>query len=221
MAVGKDTWAIIPAYNEAKRIAPVIDKIKKHCSNVLVVDDGSSDNTSDIAKSKNVHVLRHVINLGKGAALKTGCDYAVKNNAQKIVLIDADGQHDPAEIPRFLKELESKDIVFSQRGLNRNMPLVMRFGNRFINFILYVLYGIKLTDTQSGYRAFTARAYSKIRWTANDYSVESEMIIRAAKAKLRYSAIPIQTIYLDKYKGTTVIDGIKIVSKMLLWRFLR
>ena len=98
------------------------------------------------------------------------------------------------------------------------MPYILRFGNWFINKMVAKLYGIELHDTQSGYRAFTADAYKKIRWNARDYSMESEMISRVGRHKLRYKEVPIKTIYGDKYKGTTVLDGIRIVTKLMMWR---
>ncbi len=215
-----DNWVIIPAYNESKNIGGVIDRVKKITRNIIVVDDGSSDNTSEIARQRGVIALKHAINLGKGSSAKTGCDYVFrKKKAASVVLIDADGQHEPEDIPRFMENLKKKDIVFGYRGLNRNMPRILRLGNRLINLVIKALYSMDLRDTQCGYRAFTRRAYSKIRWKASDYSMESEMIVRAGKARLRYIEIPIRTIYSDKYKGTSVIDGIKIVLYMVLWRF--
>ena len=217
----EDIWVIIPAYNEGRRIGEVIDEVKKYCKNIIVVDDGSKDNTYGSAKSKEVIVLRHIINLGKGAAVKTGCDFALSKEAKKIIFIDSDGQHEPKEIPNFLNALEDADIVFGYRKLTKEMPAVLRFGNWFINFATKILYSMDLKDTQSGYRALTADAYKKVRWKANDYSMESEMIANAGKNHLKYKEIPIQTIYSDKYKGTTVIDGIKIVSKMIWWKLIR
>jgi len=136
-------------------------------------------------------------------------------------LIDADGQHDPAEIPHFLKALDGADIVFGYRATNKSMPFVFRFGNSFINYVVFLIYGVKLRDTQCGYRAFTADAYRKIRWKARDYSMESEMIANAGKKKLAYAQVPIRTIYADRYKGTTVLDGIRIVFRILGWRFYK
>jgi len=161
MNLDKNVWVVIPAYNEGKRISSVIDDVKKYCKNIIVVDDGSKDRTSSISKSKNVIVLRHVLNLGKGAALKTGCDFAIERRANVLIAVDADGQHEPKEIPKFLKALEGVDIVFGFRKLNKNMPLVLRFGNMFINFALHLTYGMNLRDTQCGYRAFTTNAYKK------------------------------------------------------------
>jgi len=210
-------WAVIPAYNEGKNIRNIVKKTKKYVDKVLVVDDGSKDNTSEIAKKSGAIVLRHVINLGKGAALKTGCDYAAKN-AKFIIVLDADAQHDPEDIPRFIEKLNKYDIVFSYRKLSRKMPFVLRFGNWFISNVVGILYNVRLNDTQSGFRTFSREAYRKIRWNASDYSMESEMISKVGKQRLKYVQIPIQTIYSDKYKGTTVIDGIKIVLNMVWWK---
>ncbi|HLC65559.1 MAG TPA: glycosyltransferase family 2 protein [Candidatus Nanoarchaeia archaeon] len=213
-------WAVIAAYNEAGRIGRVLEGTRKFVDNVVVVDDGSKDSTFEAAK-KNAIVLRHSVNLGKGAALKTGCDFAIKHGADIIVVLDADGQHDPREIPRFLKALKNADIVFGYRKLNKRMPLVLRFGNWFINTVAEVIYGMKMKDTQSGYRAFRADVYKRIRWEATDYSMESEMIANVGKNKLRYREIPIETIYGDRYKGTTIIDGIKIVFNMVWWKIAK
>lgn len=214
-------WVIIPAYNESRHISYVIKSIKKYIKNVIVVDDGSRDPTFKLAKKEKVKSLRHIVNLGKGAALKTGCDYALKKGANVIVAIDADGQHDPKEIPNFLKALKNVDIVFGQRRFSKHMPFVFRFGNWFIDETIKLLFGIYLKDTQCGYRAFTANAYKKIRWKASDYSMESEIIANAGKKHLKYKAVPIQTIYSEKYKGTTIFDGVKIVYNLLKWRLFK
>jgi glycosyltransferase involved in cell wall biosynthesis len=217
----ENTFAIIPAHNEEKNIAKVLSKVKKYVDYIVVVDDGSSDNTSKIAKEAGCIVLRHLVNLGKGAALKTGCDFAINNEAKMLIVLDADAQHDPSDIPRFIEKLQKYEIVFSFRKKSSKMPFVLRFGNWFISEVVNLLYGVSLKDTQSGYRAFTSGTYKKIRWSASDYSMESEMISRTGKQKLKYVQIPIQTIYSDRYKGTTVLDGMKIVFNMLIWRIIK
>ena len=215
----KNIWVILAAYNEEKHIGKVISKTKKFCPNIIVVDDGSRDNTHKIARKKGVIVLRHVVNLGKGAAVKTGCDFAVKKGADILVLMDADGQHEPKEMPTFLNLLKRKDIIFGYRKFTKHMPFVFRFGNNVINTATKILYGIKLKDTQCGYRVMTAKAYKKVKWRASDYAMESEMIANAGKHHLRYGESEVKTIYRERYKGTTILDGIKIVFNMLLWRF--
>ena len=217
----KNLWVVVPAYNEEKDISKIIKGIKKHSKNIIIIDDGSKDRTSKIADKSSAIVLKHIINMGKGAALKTGCDFAIKQGAKGIVVLDSDAQHDPEDIPNFIKNLESFDIVFSYRKLNKRMPFILKFGNWFISKVIKFLYKVKLKDSQCGYRAFTAEAYKKIRWLAADYSMESEMIANTGKYKLKYKEVPIETIYGDKYKGTTIIDGVKIVLNMSLWRVFK
>ena len=216
-----DLFVIIPAYNEGKHLTEVIRKTKRYARNIIVVDDGSSDKTYEKAKSANVVALRHSVNLGKGAALKTGVEYAIREGAKRLIFMDADGQHKPEDIPRFLDALKNGDVVFGFRRLNKNMPFVLKFGNAFINKISSILFNVKLKDTQSGYRAMTEKAYKKIVWQSNSYSVESEMVARVGKKHLKYKEIAIQTIYSNKYKGTTIIDGLKIVLNMLWWKIIK
>ncbi len=215
----KKIYAIIPAHNEEKNIAAIVKKARKHIDNIIVVDDGSKDKTKELAEKAGAIVLTHIVNLGKGAALKTGCDFAFEKGAEYIVALDADAQHNPDDIPRFVEKLKKYDIVFSYRKASSQMPFVLRFGNWLISGIVSLLYGVRLNDTQSGFRAFSSLAYNKIRWNALDYSMESEIISRAGKQRLKYVQIPIQTIYSDKYKGTTIIDGVKIVLNMFWWKF--
>lgn len=213
-------WAVIPAYNEEKNITSIIKQTKKYIDNVIVVDDGSKDKTKEVAEKASAIVLKHLVNLGKGSALKTGCDFAVGKGAKYLIVLDADAQHNPNDIPRFIEKLKKYDIVFSYRKASSKMPLILRFGNWFISNIVGILYRIRLNDTQCGFRAFSREAYKKIRWNASDYSMESEMIARAGKQRLKYVQVPIETIYSDKYKGTTILDGIKIVLNMIWWRLL-
>jgi len=214
----KKIFAIIPAYNEQRYISNIVKEAKKYVDEVIVVDDGSKDKTKEVAKKSRAIVLRHLVNLGKGASLKTGCDYALKNKADIMIAIDADAQHDPNEIPNFLENIKKYEIVLTYRRLNKNMPFILKFGNWFINKTISFLYGIKIKDSQCGYKAFTAKAYKKLRWKASDYSMESEIIAKMGKYKLSYCEIPIDTIYSDRYKGTTILDGIKIVFNLLLWK---
>jgi len=213
-----DLFVVIPAHNEEKNIGKVLEEVTKYVKSIIVVDDGSQDQTKKEVLKHNATYLRHVTNLGKGAALKTGCDYALRCGANKIIVMDSDGQHEPKLIPRFITKLETVDLVFGYRIPSKNMPFVFRAGNFAIDKITQILYGIKLRDTQSGFRAFTANAYKKIRWQANDYSMESEMIARAGKNQISYNEVPITTIYGDRYKGTTILDGIKIVLNLIKWK---
>ena len=209
--------AIIPAYNEGHNIAKVIVGVKKYIKDIIVVDDGSKDDTVEIAKQQNITVLHHIINLGKGAALKTGVEYA--KDADGFIFIDGDGQHSPEHIPEFIKALkEGHDIVFGYRQINKSMPSILRFGNNVINASTKYLYGLPIKDSTCGFRALTAHAYEKVKWDASGYFVEGEMIANAGNSKLTYTQIPIKTIYADNYKGTHVMDGIKILGNMVAWK---
>jgi hypothetical protein len=141
--------------------------------------------------------------------------------AKRLVFLDADGQHRPEDIPRFLAALKKADIVFGSRSMSKKMPAILKFGNWFINRVNDVLFKVKLRDTQSGYRAMTSEAYKKIRWKSTNYSVESEMVANTGIKRLKYKEIPIRTIYSDKYKGTTLIDGVKVVLNMISWKIRR
>ncbi|MBN1157451.1 glycosyltransferase family 2 protein [Candidatus Woesearchaeota archaeon] len=226
MVQQKNVWAIIPAFNEGKNIAKVIRATKKLIdkgivSHIVVVDDGSKDDTAAVAEEAGADVLGHVINLGKGAALKTGCEYAYRHGCEFFVLMDGDCQHSPEKIPVLLKKLKENDIVFTYRKFDKNMPIVLKMGNilitRFINF----LYKVNVYDPLSGFRAFTRKSYKKISWNSNNYSVESEIIARVGKNNLKYTQIPICTVYLDRYKGTTFLHGVKIFMDMVSWKIRR
>ena len=212
-------FIVIPAYNEEKRISNVISDLRKYKYHNIIVDDGSNDKTSEIAKKSKVVVLRLKRNKGKGTALRIGCDFAVKKGANVIISMDADGQHEPEEIPRLIAALENKDIVLTYRRRTKTMPLFYRIGNLGIDFITRVLYRAYIRDTQSGYKAFTAEAYRKIRWKAKEYAVESEIIHNMLKNRLKFVQVPIRTVYHEKYKGTNLCDGIKIFFRLVKLRF--
>lgn len=214
-----NVWIVLAALNEEKRIQAVLEQTKKFETNIIVVDDGSQDSTTEISENLGAKVLRHAINLGKGAAVRTGCDYAFSVGADAVILMDSDGQHDPSEIPKFKEALtQGNNIVFGVREFDKNMPPISKFGNWFLTTATKLLFQIDIDDTQGGYRAITKKAYKKIKWKSNGYAMETEMIAKTGKTNLKYTQIPIKTIYLEKYKGTTPWHGIKIFINMLLWR---
>jgi len=211
--------AIIPCFNEAENIHNVVKETHSFVDEVIVVDDGSRDSTSAQASNADF-VLRHEINLGKGAAMKTGVEAAKMRNADILIFIDGDGQHSPSDIPRFLSTLDQRacDIVVGMRKFNRNMPFLFKVGNHSLNALFTLLFGLKVEDTQSGFRAIRSSVINSILWSSNGYAVETEMLANAGKNGLRCVEIPIETKYLDTVKGTTVIDGIKIGASMVRWR---
>lgn len=218
-------FVIIPAYNESNNIIDVIQGVWRYTKNIIVVDDGSSDDTYLKVKNnfgKKIIVLKHKINLGKGAALKTGCEAALRLGAKVIITMDGDGQHHPEDIPKLINKLrkENLDIVFGLRQFEQKTPPVKLLGNKILSFLTKLFTKINLSDTQSGMRAFTREAYKKIRWQSTDYSAETEMIVKAANYRLKYGTVPITTIYKDSHKGTTPIDGLFIFFNLLKWKFL-
>jgi UDP-N-acetylglucosamine---dolichyl-phosphate N-acetylglucosaminyltransferase len=218
------TTVVIPVLNEGERLPRVLDEVRAYVSDVIIVDDGSNEkNSRTIAALKSrALVLRHSINLGKGAALRTGVEAAIARGAEAIVLMDGDGQHKSSDVPKLLHKLESEnlDIVFGSRTIGKDMPLVMMLGNKFLSLCSSIFFGLYVSDTQSGFRAFNTRAYPAIRWNSPRYAVETEMIANAAKKKLRTGEVQVQTIYHDNYKGTTILDGLRIFTSMLRWKLL-
>lgn len=217
--------AVIPARNEAKHIRSVIERTLPFVDYVILVDDGSTDDTVAIAQSissPKVVAIKHSINLGKGAALLTGCDAAVRLKTDIIVCLDADGQHNPESIPEFTNTMTNQqvDIVFGMRKFNHAMPMMMLLGNRVLSTFINWFFRVLVHDTQSGYRAFTADAFQKMRWESGGYEAETEMIVRASEQKLKYAEIEIDTIYHDTYKGTTALDGVRIFLYILRWKFI-
>lgn len=219
-----DYRIIAPIYNEEKYIEKFIESFpKKHLPHLILVDDGSTDNTEKILTTTfpKITYLKHKINLGKGKSLETGIMKAIKQKTDVIVVIDSDLQHKPEDIDRFLaifKKNPETDIVFGARKIGKTMPLAAFVGNKIISITTNILFHYFLNDTQCGFRAFRSKVFNKIRWESHGYSVETEMAINAAKHKLNYQEITIDTIYLEKYKGMNIFDGIIVLLKILGWR---
>ena len=222
---GRRLAIVIPAHNEASRLSDLLRSLEPAGQEfatrwVIVVDDGSTDDTVAAGRSAGAIVLRHRINLGKGAALLTGCEAARRLGADLMLLMDADGQHQAADIPRMLEPLLTgkAQVVIGVRRLAGQMPAPFRIGNRLLNATIRTLFGIKISDTQCGFRAFSSSVFPALRWEASDYAVESEMLIRMARARLAYVAVPIATVYHDRYKGTQPLDGLRILRQLVVWR---
>ncbi len=220
--MGNKIFVVIPAFNEQRHIQSVVLETSQYCSEIIVVDDGSGDQTSQLARQGGARVLRHRVNLGKGSALKTGCAAALQLGAEIVVLMDADAQHQPRDIPQLVQGVQhgNYDIVFGMRRLNRAMPFSMLAGNKIFSLAIKYLYNFQLTDTQCGFRAFRVGVYPKILWEAQAYDVETEMILNALCHHLRCGGLYIDTIYHDKYKGTTVLDGLRVLGRIISKRFL-
>ena len=187
--------ALIPAYNEAAHIAAVVAGAAAHLP-VLVVDDGSADDTVRLAEKAGATVVRHVANRGKGTALVTGFGWALERGSGAVVTLDADGQHDPAEIPAFLDAFErgAGDLIIGRRRFDQ-MPRARQWANATGSRLLSWAVGQRIYDNQSGYRLVSRRALETFRFTTTGFDLEVEMIAQAARAGLRIGWVPIRTIY--------------------------
>ena len=212
-------YIIVPAYNEARFIGRFLDKLTPLYHNVIVVDDGSSDKTCEIAKGKGVECIAHLVNLGKGAALKTGCDYAFKKKgAEAVIIMDGDDQHEVGDLELFVKELKrGSEIVLGVRKLDAKMPLMRVLGNKSMSILINIMFGKYLADIPSGFKAFTKNAYKKLRWQSQGYEVEAEIAVRIAKEHLPFVEIPISTVYYDKEYGFNLLDGLRLLARIPYW----
>lgn len=219
-----NTFVVVPAYNEERTMGKVLDELLAYfdAKHILVVDDGSRDNTKRIAKEKGVHVLTHLINRGLGGALGTGISYALKKEAEMIITFDADGQHLISDALKVMKPVaEGKaDLAIGSRlmGDISEMPFVKRLGNFILDAITAMFAGRYVSDSQSGLRCLNKECASKIKITCDRYAVSSEIIIEASKNGCRIVEVPIKAVYTSysKKKGTNVMEGIKIAVQLFL-----
>jgi glycosyltransferase involved in cell wall biosynthesis len=218
--------AVIPAYNEAKRIAAVVERARAHVDDVLVVDDGSTDDTGAVSRAAGARVVRHLQNLGAGGATMTGIEAARRLGATVVVTLDADGQHDPAEIPLLLKPIEEgrADIVFANRFGRRNrIPLIRRVFNGLGNILTFAAAGKWVSDSQSGFKAFGPLALKEVDLRMSGFEFCTEIVREAARHRWRVAEVPTKVIYSEytMAKGQSFSNGVKTALKILLRSFLR
>jgi glycosyltransferase involved in cell wall biosynthesis len=211
--------AVIPAYNEERFIASVVLKTRKFSQLVIVVDDGSSDFTAELAAEAGAEVIRHEQNLGKGAALATGFNHARQYSPEVVVTLDADGQHCPEEIVHLIQPILSgeADIVVGSRYLQPNslVPRSRVWGHRFFNLFTRVAAGVTSSDSQSGFRAFSPHALRTITFRSGGFSVESEMQFIARENDLKLVEVPITISYPDRPKRSVVAHGMGVFNGVL------
>lgn len=212
-------YVVVPAYNESRFIGRFLAKLTVNTKNIIVVDDGSRDDTTKIAKQSGITVLTHMTNLGKGAALKTGCEYAFKKmGADAVIIMDGDDQHEVEDISKFKHALKDRaEIVLGVRAMDSRMPLARLLGNRGMSILINLLFGRYIADIPSGFKAMTKRAYNKVHWQSSGYEVETEIAVRLAKSKLSYVEVPINTVYHDKDYGFNLLDAFAILIKIPFW----
>jgi glycosyltransferase involved in cell wall biosynthesis len=194
--------AIVPAYCEGRFVGQVVRQILHYVQVVLVVDDGSSDNTASEAEAAGAKVIRHSANQGKGAALKTGLAYAVSIEVPFFLFLDADGQHDPSEIPAFIDAINrtNADLVVGNRMRNlQSMPIIRRWTNQFMSWQIGRICNIRIPDSQCGFRLARKELLPVLMASSNRFEFESESIILAARQGFRLGFVPIRTIYTDQH----------------------
>lgn len=209
--------ALIPAYNEARYITDVVRRVLEYVP-AVVIDDGSTDGTGAAAAMAGAKVLVHNVNQGKGKALSTGFNYAVQRGVEAALTIDADGQHDPDEIPLFIRTFRSgqADIVIGRRNFSQ-MPGRSQFGNRVGTWLLSKAMGQYIPDNQCGYRLLSREAMRIVRPTSSRFEAEVEILLRAQLAGLRVVWIPIKTIYGEKVSHFRTVRDSWLFLKMV-WR---
>lgn len=220
---------IIPAFNESTVIGNVISDLfttfKKSSfrPTVIVINDGSTDNTSTVARESGAVVIDHILNSGAGSATATGLSYAEQQGFDIAATMDADGQHSSGDVLNGIKSLAKSDIdllIGSRLIDNKGMSRVKVLGNRGLSIITYALFGINSTDSQSGLRVFSRHALQNLRWKTNGYEFCSEMLWRAKQQQMKIDEFPIKAIYTSysKAKGQNNWNGINIVKTLVLRR---
>jgi glycosyltransferase involved in cell wall biosynthesis len=208
----------IPAFNEQDKIADVVRGALPHAAAVVVVDDGSRDLTALNAMNAGAMVIRHRHNAGKGAAVATLFRYAVEQGADALVLIDGDGQHDPDEIRRVVAPVLAggADVVVGSRYLTQHSdtPLHRMLGQRAFNVMTALASGVPCTDSQSGFRAFSRRAFCAMRIAETTFSVECEQQFECALRGLRLIEVPISCRYDLPEKRSAYVQGVEVLSRL-------
>jgi len=211
--------AVIPAHNEDRFIGSVVLKAREHADVVLVVDDGSTDATAQIATAAGATVIRHESNLGKGAALSTGFAAALKLSPAAVVVLDADGQHQAEEIPLVAAPVLAgeADMVVGSRFLQTNdsIPGWRAVGMQALTALTNLGSRVPLSDSQTGFRAFSPQALSGLDLRSQGFSVESEMQFQARQLDLKIAEVPISVIYTEKPKRNPVVHGMQVVNGIL------
>jgi dolichol-phosphate mannosyltransferase len=218
--------AVIPAYNEGRRVGNVVADVKKYVDEIIVVDDGSTDDTADFAKKAGAIVLQHIENCGAGAATMTGIDAARVLGAQIIITLDADEQHSSDDIPALLEPIKSDtvDIAFANRFGRRNrIPFIRRLFNGLGNVITFAATGKWVSDSQCGFKAFGPKAVGQVDLRMSGYEFCTEIVRESAQHRWRTTDIPAKVIYSEYTlaKGQSFSNGIRTALKILLRSFLR
>ena len=213
------TIALIPAFNEERFIGSLVLTVQEYVSQVIVVDDGSADHTAQIARRAGAVVLRHQVNQGKAAAVNTGFNYLRQQNPAAVVMLDGDGQHSADDIPAVLAPVmeDGADIVVGSRFLavKSDIPAYRQVGQHSLTLLTNLASGTRISDSQSGYRAFSARAIEALTFGQGGFSLESEMQFLANEHNLQVVEVPIKVTYNEPAKRNPVSHGVQVVNAIL------
>ncbi len=188
---------VIPGYNAAATIGPLVQQIKRLGLDAVVVNDGSTDQTARVATDAGALVISHVSNQGKGSALRTAFAYALQAGYDAVVTMDSDGQHDPAEIPQLLHNAERQPsaVVVGERRMSGVMPPVRRWTNRFLSWLTSRLTRQRIPDSQCGFRVIHRRVLETVTLSTSHFEIETELLLAAARSGWVITSVPIKTIY--------------------------
>lgn len=192
---------IIPSYNESKVIADLVERIKKSGLAVIVVDDGSQDNTATLAAQMGATVLRNEEKQGKGASLRKGFAFALQQPCAAVITMDGDGQHDPADLPKFLAASHQKEpclIVGNRLADSRGMPFLRWLTNRFMSSLISLICRQQIPDSQCGFRFISCEILRRIELKTDNFEIESEMLVAASRQGFKIFSVAIRTIYRDE-----------------------
>jgi len=228
---GQRVALIIPAYNEEKVLLSVIEELNvvfqksNYDFQIIVVDDGSKDSTAEQAILAGAYVIRHVLNIGSGGSTATGLSYAQQAGFDIATTSDADGQHDPNDVLRGVDTLvnDDMDLLIGSRLIDTTgMSRVKILGNTGLSIITNIIFGVRVTDSQSGLRIFSKNALARLKWKTSGYEFCSEMLWRAKQVNLKIGEFPIKSIYTDysKAKGQNNWNAINIVKSLIQRRIV-
>lgn len=213
------TCVLIPSYNEAKTVGGIIRELLDKGLSSCVIDDGSTDDTASIAKSSGAIVLRHDKNMGKGASLREGFKYVLKEDFAAALIMDGDGQHETSDIDNFFKKMEDTDadiVIGNRMSDTSSMPLVRNITNKFMSCVISKLCGRKIPDTQCGFKLIKRNVLEDINLESSNYEIESEILIKAAKKGFKIYSVPIKTVYKGEMsKINPIIDTIRFLLLLI------
>lgn len=192
---------VIPVHNEARAIGSLVQKIKAHSLDVLVIDDGSTDDSGAIAQAQGALVLHHEQKQGKGRSLQTGFDYVLKNQYEGLIVMDGDGQHDVGDLDQFLNKAreDPESVIIGTRMHNPSpMPFIRYLTNRVMSWLISRVCHLRIPDTQCGYRYISSGILRQLSLTCSDFEIETEVLMKAVQKNFPIYSVPIKTIYQNE-----------------------